>query len=148
MSRISTPPPSRVTRAGTFDGMEKLFFDNAAAIEAGEQTAPPEVTGVPPTFLREWLGKLQALALYQKIGLGLGVLTMTLGAVLVFGGGKSANKVVPPTAPKAIPTAAGPATPAPVVKTPSKPAVSSHKVKRRSPALKRRAVAVKKRQLR
>lgn len=129
--------------------MEKLFFDNGAAIEAGEQTAPPEVTAVPRTRLRGWLGKLQALALHQKIGLGLGVLTMTLGAVLVFGGGKPATKAVPANEAKAMPTAAEPApTGAPVVKTPRKPVISSHKAKRRSAALKRRAVAVKKRQSR
>lgn len=83
MNGTATPPPSEPVR-GTFDGLEKLFFDRARAIELGEMTAPPEVMGAPQTLA----GKLQAgwccLALHQKVAMVSGTLLLTAAALIMF----------------------------------------------------------------
>lgn len=138
MSRISTPPPVRVTRAGTFDRMEKSFFDSASAIEAGEVTAPPEVTSGPATLFKGWWVQLQNLALYQKIALGAAAAVLIAGAVLVFSGKPAAH--VPAAPPETVtapaPTPANPASSAAVVE----PAKIQ---KKHSATLKRRAHTTK-----
>jgi len=124
MSRFFTPAPQRITRAGTFDGMEKLFFDNASAIEKGEMTAPPEACSVPATPIQGGLRTIKGLSLFHKIGLGLAGSVLIAGAVLVFGGG---SKSVTPAAPTAVAApitqpalavAAAPVVAAPVAKPP------------------------------
>ncbi|MDX2019147.1 MAG: hypothetical protein SF187_02830 [Deltaproteobacteria bacterium] len=123
MSRNLTPLPARTGRAGTFDGMEKLFFERAAAIEAGEMTAPPEVIGVPRTRWRRWLGQLAALELYQKLGIAAGVLFMVLAAVLAFRGGQARKSAEPSSQ-----IVAPPPTPTEVQPSPAKaPAVAAAK---------------------
>ena len=131
MSRLFTPAPVRVTRAGTFDGMEKLFFESAAAIEKGETTAPPEALSVPATPLQSGLRTIQGLSLFRKVGLGLAGCVLVAGAILVFGGGSKSTRPAPPaavTAPTPQPALATFA--APVVKAPAPaalPPVTSRK---------------------
>lgn len=131
MSRFFTPAPPRVTRAGTFDGMEKLFFENATAIETGESTAPPEALSVPATALHGGLRTIQGLSLFQKIGLGLAGSVLIAAAVIVFGRG---SKSVAPATPAVVAEAsARPAlvvAAAPIVVAPAStvtPSVVAHK---------------------
>ncbi len=79
-----TPPPSPRPRGGTFEGLEKLFFDKAAAIEAGELTAPPEVVGSPLSPWWVW----QARPLHQKLGAGAAAAFLLVAALVMFGPGK------------------------------------------------------------
>jgi hypothetical protein len=142
MSRFFTPAPPRVTRAGTFDGMEKLFFENAAAIETGEMTSPPEALSVPATPIQGGLQKLQGLSLFHKVGLGLAGSVLIAGAVLVFGGGSKSNASATPAAvaaPLAQPTLAVAA--APVVAEPATVVAKPPVVARKHVAAKaRRAI--------
>lgn len=98
--RPLTPAPTPRPRGGTFEGLEKLFFDKAAAIEAGELTAPPEVFGAP---LHPWLAAWRARPIYQKLG-GAAALVFLLAAALVMFGPRPAPAVAPAQSAKPLPS--------------------------------------------
>lgn len=86
--RPLTPLPPPRPRGGTFDGLEKVFFEQAAAIEAGELTAPPEASGA---VSGSWWGRWRALPLYQKLAAGLAASFLAIAALLTFGGGTTSD---------------------------------------------------------
>lgn len=82
-SPSASPPPAR-SRTGTFDGLDKVFFDRARAIEAGEMTAPPEVIGRPRTAAGRLRASWHGLALHQQIAIVVAAALMAVGAFIVF----------------------------------------------------------------